>query len=322
MKYDTEIEHPFTVKIWPTANDLPRNQPTIEWIEHGFIPEHQLSLQYGKGAIGKSSWIPWLVRKLLNKGKRVGFSATEEPFYKFANGVRLGEENFDSKLLDNLFNIGNDWRFFKDENRLKEALEQNQLDFIYIDSIYDFFDPAVKGSSLAEKARPILSPLVTLAEKMKVSIFGTFHETKKEDFNGPADMRNIPRVMLHATSENERLRLTVVKSNYKKPNYDILFKGCWVPVINPDGTPLMERNRNDELVQSEMYIVTGYDDIKVKPDGKTVSVEDTTDSSNDENYQKVYKCKKENPTWGRIRIARETGLSEKIVEIRLAHIDR
>lgn len=319
-KYDTEIQNPFTVKIWPSAYDLPDEQPMIEWIEYGFIPQNQLSLQYGKGAIGKSTWLPWLVRRLLKQGKRVGFSATEEPFYKFANGVRLGEKNFDKELLRNLFNIGNEWRFFKDEKKLKDHLEQNQLDFIYIDSIYDIFDPQIKGSSLAEKARPVLSPLVTLAEEMKVSIFSTFHETKKEDYNGPADMRNIPRVLLHATSENERLRLHIVKSNYKKPNYDILFRGEWIYVTNPNGTPLLETNREGIPEQSKMYVVTGYDDVEVSSDDKTVYNEEAINSSNDEEYQRVYRCKQENPTWGRIRIARELALSEKVVENRLAKI--
>lgn len=329
MKYDTEIEQPFTVKLWRTANDLPDEQPILEWILYGFIPQNKLTFQYGTGGIGKSTWVPHLVGTLLKKGLRVGFSATEETFEHFSNGVRLGMENFDKSLFDNLFDIDNDWRFPKDEQRLREALEQNHLDFIYFDSIYDIFDSAMRGSSLAEKARPILSPLSIIAQEMKVTILGTFHENKSGDFNGPKDMENIPRALLHATSSQDRLKLHVKKSNYRKPNYDLLAIGEWIPETNPNGTPVLERNKEGNIVQNEIYVVRGLEEIEIGDDEETEEVDVKTTInldeleptiSNDDAYWKVYNCLKTNPAWGRFKIAEATGLSERIVQKRLEKI--
>jgi hypothetical protein len=331
IKYDTEIEHPFTVKLWRTANDLPDEQPILEWILYGFIPQHKLTFQYGTGGIGKSTWVPHLVGILLKKGLRIGFSATEETFEHFSNGVRLGMDNFDKSLFNNLFDIDNDWRFPKDEQRLREALEQNHLDFIYFDSIYDIFDSAMKGSSLAEKARPILSPLSVIAQEMKVTILGTFHENKSGDFNGPKDMENIPRALLHATSSKNRLKLHVKKSNYRKPNYDLLAIGEWIPETNPNGTPVLERNKEGEIVQNEIYVVRGLEEVEIGDDEEieepivkeTISLyELETNSSNDEAYLRVYKCKEENPSWGWMKISDTLGLSQSVVKTRLAKISK
>jgi hypothetical protein len=324
MKYDTEIEHNFTVNPWITAYDLPDEQPIIKWILHGFIPQHKLTFQYGTGGIGKSTWVPWLVGNLLKKGLTVGFSATEETFEHFSNGVRLGMENFDKKLFKNLVNIGNDWRFPKDAEKLVSALEQKHLDFIYIDSIYDIFDSAMKGSSLAEKARPILSPLSIIAQEMKVTILGTFHENKSQDFNGPKDMENIPRALLHATSSKDRLKLHVKKSNYKKPNYDILFHGGWMLETNPNGTPVLEENEDGINVPSEIYVVKGFDKIEKRSEEvieETINLHDMEPTAfSDEAYIKVAECKLANPSWGWKRIADETGLTGNVVKLRLSNL--
>jgi len=247
---------------WITANQLPEDQPITRWHLYNFIPQHELVLQYGTGGIGKSTWVAWLVGQVLKKGLRVGFCASEEPFVRFANRVRLGMVNFEDKLFDNLYDIGNTWKFPRDEEKLKSDLETCPLDFIYFDSIYDQFDHGQKGmSSLAEKARPCLTPLIHIAQEMKVTILGTFHENKSGDFNGPKDMENIPRVMLHATSKDDRLKLQVKKTNFTKPEYGIQVIGSYILETSRSGKPVLEENEEGEIVQKNIYVVTGYEKV-------------------------------------------------------------
>jgi hypothetical protein len=164
---------------------------------------------------------------------------------------------------------------------------------------------------------------------MKVTILGTFHENKTGDFNGPKDMENIPRALLHATSSKNRLKLHVKKSNYRKPNYDLLAIGEWIPETNPNGTPVLERNKEGEIVQNEIYVVRGLEEVEIGDDEEieepivkeTISLHELeTTPSNDDAYWKVYNCLKTNPTWGRSKIAEELNLPEKVVRRRLENI--
>jgi hypothetical protein len=321
-KYNPEQE--VSVGIWPSAYDLPEKQPDIDWILWRMIAPNKLNLQYGDCGIGKSTWVTWLVRKLLHEGKKVGFSATEESFSHFTNGVRLGEKDFDRELLKNLVDLGKDWLFPGDEKKLRKGLDQQHLDFIYFDAIYDIFDS--RGQGAFANTRQIFKPLTIAAEEFEVTIFGTFHENKMKGPNGSKEMESIPRVLLHAKkSTDNRLKLHVKKSNYKKPEFDILFRVEEVPEVNIDGSPVREKNENGKWENNKIYIVTGYDKVdrdEEEEENDTINEKDmTTRASNDEAYWKVYNCKKENPTWGRIRIARELGLTERVVEKRLTNIE-
>jgi len=325
-KYDTEIESPLTVGIWSSAYDLPQKQPDIEWSLFRYIPEYKLSMQYGKGAIGKSTWVAWLARKLILEGKKFGFSATEEGFDHFSNGVRLGIKDFDIEIMRNLIDLGKDWMFPRDENKLRRGLEQQHLDFIYFDAIYDVFDS--KGQGAFANTRQNLKPLTIMCEELKVTIFGTFHENKSGGFNGSEEMRSIPRVLSHAKKdkETERLRLTVEKTNYKKPEKDLLFYGEWMKETNLDGSTIREKQENGEWEDNKIFIVHGYDKVDEEPEGDdpprdTISLKDMEPTtSNDDAYLKVYNCLKTNPTWGWSKIADETGLSERVVKTRLQKI--
>jgi hypothetical protein len=321
-KYDPEQE--ISIGYWPSAYDLPEKLPDIDWIMWRMIAPHKLNLQYGDCGIGKSTWVTWLVRKLLHEGKKVGFSATEESFSHFSNGVRLGEEGFNRELLRNLVDLGKDWIFPGDDKKLRKGLEQQRLDFIYFDAIYDIFDS--RGQGAFANTRQIFKPLTIAAEEFEVTIFGTFHENKTKGPNGSKEMESIPRVLLHAKKGiDERLRLHVKKSNYKKPDYDILFCGDYVPEINIDGSPVREKNEQGVWEDNKIYIVTGYDKVERKEeDDEEESVNEknmTSTSYNDEAYWKVYNYKQEHPKAGRIVIARELGLTERVVEKRLTNIE-
>lgn len=307
------------------ANDL-LSQPPIEWAMWRFVPQNKLSFQYGTGGIGKSTWVPWLVGELLKKGMVVGFSATEETFDHFSNGVRLGmRDSFKSEYLDNLFDLGNDWNFPKDEEKLSDLCIEYKFGFIYFDSIYDTFD-AKAASSLTASTRPSLTPLSRIAETMKVSILGTFHETKQGDFNGSKDMENIPRVLIHAEAEagQERLRLYVKKSNYKKPDYDLLTIGEWVPETNLDGSPVMERSKAGVLEQSLIYVVYGFEEVERKAGTPfdLAKIKEVSNTSNDDAYWKVLECKNANPTFGWRQISEATGLKENIVKMRMKNLEQ
>jgi len=323
-KYASEKEP--SVGVWPSAYDLPKKQPDIEWSLFRYIPEYKLSMQFGKGAIGKSTWVSWLARKLLLEGKKFGFSATEESFAHFSNGVRLGIKDFDEEIMRNLVDLGKDWMFPRDEEKLRKGLEQQHLDFIYFDAIYDIFDS--KGQGAFANTRQNLKPLTIAAEEFEVTIFGTFHENRNGTFNGSEEMRSIPRVLSHAKKDKdtERLRLTVEKTNYKRPENDLLFYGEWMIETNLDGSAIREKNEDGIWEDNKIFIVYGYDKVEVEEDDDstpkdTISLKDMEPTiSNDDAYYKVYNCLKTNPTWGWSKIADETGLSERVVKTRLQKI--
>lgn len=247
---------------WRTALDLPEEQPITRWLMYNFIPQHELALQYGTGGIGKSTWVSWLAGILLKKGLKVGFSASEEPFERFANRTHMGHPDMPRELLGNLYDIGNRWVFPKDAEKMQRLLEKCHLDFLYFDSIYSLFDPSLKMPNLAEKARPVLTPLIQIAQECKIGILGTFHENKTGDFNGPKDMENIPRVMIHATSKSQKLNLQVHKTNFNDPTYALNMIGELRPEITHAGNPVLEENEQGDIVQRDLYVVTGYQKVE------------------------------------------------------------
>lgn len=305
---------------WISAYDLPDEQEVVEWIHYLYVPQNKLTLQYGTGGIGKSTWISYLVGTLLKKGLKVGFSATEESFDHFSNGVRLSlGKDFCKEQLKNLYDIRNFWKFSRDEDKLREKLETCPLDFIYFDSIYDVFN--VKRG-LTEDTRPSLTPLSKIAEECKVTILGTFHENKSGEFNGSKDMESVPRCLIHATSDSDgRLRLHVRKANKKKPDYDLLVNGSFEPETNPNGTPVMERLEDGSLIQSEIFVVTGFDKVEKKKEGTIYDLNSIQDSQEDEAMKLVKECREANPTWGRVKIENATGLSENVVKLRLKKLE-
>ena len=306
-------------KAWISAYDLPDEQEIVEWVHYLYVPQNKLTLQYGTGGIGKSTWIAYLVGTLIKKGLKVGFSATEESFDHFVNGVRLSlGKNFDKEMLRNLSDIRNFWKFSRDEDELRAQLETCPLDFIYFDSIYDTFN--VKRG-LTEDTRPSLTPLSKIAEECKVTILGTFHENKSGEFNGSKDMESVPRCLIHATSDSDgRLRLHVRKANRKKPNYDLLVNGSFEPETNPNGTPVMERLEDGSLIQTEIFIVTGFEKVEKKKEGTMHDLGTIQYPQEDEAMKKVKECREANPDWGRDKIAAATGLGTEVVKKRLKEL--
>lgn len=220
-RIEGELDGPFNVGGWINAAVVPIVRPPISWWEWGFIPKGILVLQYGRGGIGKSTLAAWLAGKITTAGGRFGVVTREDPFELFANRARLS--GADPALIWSPKEGG--MLFPRDAEKLQSIVEEMKLDFLYFDSIYDHFE-ANADLHAGERTRRSLSPLAGIAASTGCTIMGTFHTNKTGKFMGSTEMENVSRVLLEATrgdSPNSPLSISVVKSNFKKPDFSLQF---------------------------------------------------------------------------------------------------
>jgi archaellum biogenesis ATPase FlaH len=241
---------------WRTITDTER--PIVQWHIQDFVPKGELVLQYGKGGIGKSTWISHLAAKAVKRGLKVGVASTEESVERFVVRAHLSDKSLKGELL-NIVDIGNTWRFPVDAEAFRKKLEKYPLDIIYFDSIYAHFENNEGFSNAAEKARACLSPLASIAQELGVTIIGTFHEGKNEKYLGSTEMMNVSRVLLHATRVGEGvLKVKVEKTNFNQPNHGLNMLGGLMGAESVTGKPWLEQSEEGVISQTQLYVVTEY----------------------------------------------------------------
>jgi hypothetical protein len=277
---------------WKAYTDLDTRLPLKDWHLYNFIPQNELTLVYGNGGIGKSSFASWLVSQILDKDKKVGFAGVEEPFLRF--GARASLSVADRDCMRNLLDIGNTWRFPDDESKLRDALEEFPLDVLYFDSIYSHFGN-VQGHE-GVRARVCLSPLASIAQEMGVTVIGTFHENKAGDIMGSVEMQNVCRVLLHAKrSKGTPFQLSVKKTNFTEPGYALQFNGNIQPATSLDNEPWLEKDEQGNTVPVKLFVIDGY--LKIGDDAESDEQVYNLDEIVDSTSSKVKKLLEENPTY-------------------------
>jgi hypothetical protein len=266
---------------WRTALDVDTTLPLMDWLVYNFIPQRELSLVYGNGGIGKSTLASWLAANVLSRGGSFGFAGVEEPFARFIARTKLSAPHLQIEAFGRLVDISNTWRFPDDEDKLRSALEQYPLDVLYFDSIYTHFG-TIQGHE-GVRARTALSPLAAIAQEMGVTVIGTFHENKVGDLMGSVEMQNVCRVLLHATRPKGRpFRLSVKKTNFNMPEYDLQFNAASSPASALDGTPWLEKNEEGLIVPVSLHYLTNS--LKVNQDSEA---EDMPGEYNLENIEET-----------------------------------
>jgi hypothetical protein len=264
-RYEPSLKLDILPENWVCAGDIALTGKTTRWIVHRFVPKGELSLMYGKGGVGKSSWASWLVGIALQKGLKVGVASVEEPFERFIMRTYLGAPDVD---LSNCYHIGNNWKFPRDGATFLEAIKKEQLDFVYFDSIYNHFELSQDGSNAAERGRNSLTPLAQACQETGVTILGTFHENKTGAYLGSTEMENVVRCLLHMTraGKGKPAQVKVKKTNFMPPQYDLRFLIEEMEAKTPDGEFWYEENEKGELEIQKLVIVKGYEHIDSEED--------------------------------------------------------
>jgi hypothetical protein len=261
MKWAAEIPMgPLTPGAWRSAKEVELVGPPVEWLILDFIPKNELSLVYGDGGCGKSSWGGWLASEVTNRHGSFIFAGIEEPFERFAQRAVQG-----GALEERLFDIPQAYklRFPRDADALEEALMLAKPTCLYFDSIMSHFPPGNDGTNIAERTRHVLGSLSGVAQRTGVTIVGIFHENKAGEYSGSTEMRNVARYLLHAQREEgaDRMTLAVEKYFIRDPKLLAIFIGEEVVKMDPGTGRVQYEIRNGEKTPFKHTLVRRGDDI-------------------------------------------------------------
>jgi len=218
-----------------TDEDVQAEDETVDFILPGFIPEKVLTVLYGDGKIGKSSFLSWLAARETRRGNHVIFVPSgEETFDQFVrrarlNGIRSGhlhEFVAPGALIPKYVPL------------LIEKLKgiEGHVSLICIDALYSHFGEGKEGENEAVRARSRLSVLAKACEENAVAILGTIHENAQGNLLGSREMRNVARSLIHAKGGKGRdFTIWSKGSNGWSPDYGVSFPGVAVPIVGPDG---------------------------------------------------------------------------------------
>lgn len=213
-----------------------------DWLIPGLIPDKAVSVLYGRGGIGKTTWLAWATAQVSSRGKNVAVLLVEEHLSRFAAMVQLMGGD-----LQRVYSMENAGEFVipRDKNILAQAIAHKNIDFVAIDSIYAHF--AEVGGNAAEKARTCMTALSDIAIGWGIAICGMYHENKAGAALGSVEIPNVARHVLHATSDaNLTIGLHVEKSNRGVTGAYRLFNLQAHPLLNEQGEQYFEYNMSGE----------------------------------------------------------------------------
>ncbi len=231
----------------------------IEWHVRGFIPCGELVLMYGPGGIGKSSMGSWLCSETTKKHRNFLYVGTEEAPARFLGRARLaGADLTRARIVQNPGVL----KFPRDASKLREMIVDENLEMVYIDSIYSHFEHK-EGQNAAEKARDALAPLLAISHETGCTIFGVFHTNKAGAFLGSTEMENVARCLLEAKrpSKQTYLGIRVHKTNLYHPQKLMRLEGREEIFCDASGNVQMEYDEHDQLVPWKIIVPTRIADV-------------------------------------------------------------
>lgn len=236
-----------TPAAWQTTEDLPRMGDTpLEWILDDYIPQGALAMLYGKGGVGKSTFVAWLAAKVTRSGRLFGFvGAGEETPEMFAAKVQAC--GGDVALLRYL-KAGTTLRIPRDCAKLRDSIELMGLACVYFDAYRSHMQRA-EGANEADRTRDALQPLSEVAVLTKCTILCTTHTTKYSDeMLGSVEVENVARVALRVFEPKKargQVCVVVKKANFKKPEGAIVYTIESTPLKDPiTGRTQMQRRES------------------------------------------------------------------------------
>ena len=222
---------------WETNEHVKQPEP-LEWIMPGFIPAVGLTVLYGDGKIGKSSFASLIAANVTKKNKIAVFIGSgEETFEQFAYRANL------SGALPGLIVSWPASVLFalpKSIAVLEESIKMlKTVAFVYIDALYAHFSDT-PGLHAGERARANLQALALMAINQNISVLGTIHENKSGDILGSKEMRNVARSLIHATrKEHDDFVIRSKGSNGFASDFGVSFPGKAVPLFDHNNKPVV-----------------------------------------------------------------------------------
>jgi hypothetical protein len=296
------------------GTDVAPIPPKVDWILPGFVPAGQLTILYGDGKIGKSSWASWLAAKETQRGNKVVFLASgEESFDLFVQRARLN--GADDALLyeyqDETFNLTTG------VPRLQNALEDlGGVSLVYIDALYSQFGES-SGENEAVRARRNLMGLARLCHGTGISVLGTVHENAQGNLLGSREVRNVCRSLLHGKGgKGKDFTLWSAGGNGWSPDYGVSFPGRSVPILSESGEQqVFEDLFGDKIPQAIWVLERGK---KVTASFDSVVIDEVEESAED----KIKGALKMFPDLSNKALAELTGLSVNTVMVKAGPIRR
>lgn len=238
-------------KTFESLDTLTTNYKPQEWLIPGFIPDKVVSLIYGRGGIGKTTWLAWAVAQISARGGNVGVLLVEEHIARFATMIKMmGGDITKVYAMDN----AGGFLLPRDQNVLGQAIASKNLKFIAIDSIYAHFENV--GGNAAEKARMCMTPLASLAIGWEIGICGMFHENKAGGSLGSVELPNVARHVIHATSDAPMsLAMHIEKSNCGTTGSYRIFHLEQQPLVDSEGKQYVEYNIDGEIRPSTILTI-------------------------------------------------------------------
>jgi hypothetical protein len=272
-----EAATPIVTTALRCGTDVAERPPEQDDILAGFVPKGELTIMYGDGKIGKSSWASWLAAQETKKGNRVVFLASgEESFDLFVMRARTNGAN-DALLFeyqDPAFNLTKG--IPRLENNLRDL---GGVSLVYIDALYSQFGEAT-GENEAVRARRNLMGLAAFCHSTGIAVVGTVHENAQGNLLGSREMRNVARSLIHATRpKGKDFTIWSKGSNGWAPNYGVSFSGTAIPILSPSGEPSFYEDMYGEKIPRAIWSlelgakVNGFD--------STVDVDEVEESVED-----------------------------------------
>jgi hypothetical protein len=269
---------------WRTGDEVPEHPELMDWVLPGFVPGHGLTIMYGDGKVGKSTWVAWLAARVTRDGLRVLFIPSgEETFEQFVTKARLAGAH-DGALIcwptEVPFILP---KSVADLERgismLSGGSDVPSVGLVYIDALYSHFGEGT-GENEAVRARSRLRALAQAAIEGRFAVLGTIHENASGGLLGSREMRNVARSLIHATRrEGGDLIIRSKGSNSYAPDYGVSFPGTAVPILTPDGKPFVFEDIFGEKIEQANWVVALGE--KIEPDPPANSGSDTINLDND-----------------------------------------
>jgi hypothetical protein len=232
------------------GSDVREYDDDVRFILPGFVPIGALTILYGDGKIGKSSWLSWLAARESKHANVIFIPSGEETFEQFVRRCRLNGAN-DS----NLYEYVSDGPLLpKRTAALEKAVSTaGNVSLIVIDALYSHFESS-SGENEATRARSKLTPLAEFAREYNIAVVGTIHENAGGGLLGSREMRNVCRSMIHAVRKGKGpLTIWSEGANAWSPDYGVTFPGTAIPNLDRDGNPVVFKDLFGEDVYSATW---------------------------------------------------------------------
>lgn len=244
------------------------------WLVPDFVPMSDLTLMYGEGGCGKSSWLSWLAAEATRRGLYVLYFGVEERFELFALRAVMG--GADRALLHEAPNASR-ITFPDCAGALEDLVDLTGYGLVLFDSIYTHFGSSGRDN-FAVQTRKVVGSLAEVTQRTGTTIVGGFHPNKGgSTWSGSEEMKNVPRCLLNFAREDDNNPLTVIveKANFTKPRLAATFIGNELLAMDPDTGKVAHEERDGELRPLYLTVDRRGPDVPVGKKGKGKTVKQT-----------------------------------------------